>query len=97
MKRILIVLLCVLSANVLFAEGKISGNVEAKDGTPLVGVNVILKGTNLGASTDADGNYTIANVPVGDYTIIASAIGYKTGKDAIGVTEGVCDSLYISS
>lgn len=89
MKRILIVLLCVLSANVLFAEGKISGNVEAKDGTPLVGVNVILKGTNLGASTDADGNYTIANVPAGDYTIIASAIGYKTGKDAIGVTEGV--------
>jgi outer membrane cobalamin receptor len=89
MKRILIVLLCVLSANVLFAEGKISGNVEAKDGTPLVGVNVILKGTNLGASTDADGNYTIANVPAGNYTIIASAIGYKTGKDAIGVTEGV--------
>lgn len=44
--------------------GKVTGVIkDAGSGEPLVGVNVILKGTILGASTDADGYYAILNIP----------------------------------
>ncbi len=58
-------------------SGKISGIVTDVDtGTPLPGVNVVLEGQPLGASTDLKGQYYIINVPVGVYSIHASMIGY---------------------
>lgn len=59
-------------------NGKISGTVtDSKTKEPLIGVNVILQGTTLGASTDADGYYAILNVLPGTYTVRASYIGYS--------------------
>ena len=57
--------------------GKIAGVVTDKStGDPLPGVNVIVEGTTLGASTDIDGYYVILNVPPGFYSLKASYIGY---------------------
>ncbi|MFB0516565.1 MAG: carboxypeptidase-like regulatory domain-containing protein [Candidatus Neomarinimicrobiota bacterium] len=57
---------------------KIVGTViDAYNGVPLHGVNVIVKGTYLGAATDVDGYFHILNVPAGSYEIEASMIGYK--------------------
>ena len=59
--------------------GKISGQVsDATTGEPLVGANVILTGTNLGAIVDLDGYYSILNVPPGSYEIQFRFIGYRT-------------------
>lgn len=59
--------------------GKLSGIVLDKSSNdPLVGVNVTLEGTTLGASTDLDGYYVILNVPAGIYTVNFSYIGYQT-------------------
>lgn len=61
--------------------GTIRGQVtDKKTGDPLPGVNVIIEGTNMGAATDKNGNYMIINVPVGEYTLTASMIGYKKFK-----------------
>jgi len=61
--------------------GKIAGHViDARTKEPLVGANIILEGTSLGGSTDIDGDYYIINVPVGEYTIIVSYVGYRTIK-----------------
>ncbi|UCH62515.1 MAG: TonB-dependent receptor [Fidelibacterota bacterium] len=58
--------------------GKIVGIVtEGVSGNPLYGVNVVVKGTYLGAATNPDGYFHILNVPVGVYEIEASMIGYK--------------------
>ena len=58
--------------------GKIAGYVKDKaTGEPLAGVNVVIVGTTMGASTDLDGHYFIINVPVGTYSLRASMIGYK--------------------
>ena len=43
----------------------------------LIGVNVIIKNTVLGAATDMDGLFIIPGIPVGNYTIEFSAIGYR--------------------
>lgn len=61
--------------------GKIAGVVTDKNtGEPIIGANVYLEGTVLGASTDADGYYYIINVPPGTYTVVVQMIGYKTVK-----------------
>ena len=58
--------------------GKIAGIVvDSKNGEPLPGVNIILEGTLMGASSDADGFYVILNLPPGIYTVQASYIGYN--------------------
>lgn len=58
--------------------GKISGKIiDAKNQEPLIGVNVLLVGTKMGAVTDADGDYFIANIAPGTYSIKATLIGYK--------------------
>jgi outer membrane receptor protein involved in Fe transport len=57
--------------------GKISGRVvDAGSGEPLPGVNVVIEGTTLGATTDIDGYYNIINVRPGRYTLRASFVGY---------------------
>lgn len=58
--------------------GKIAGVVTDTSGDPLPGVNVIIEGTLTGSPTDIDGNYFILNVSPGNYTLIASYIGYQT-------------------
>ena len=70
-----------LSCSLLFAgdSGKIVGKVtDCETGETLSGVNILLKGTSMGAASDIDGNYIILNVPAASYTITASYIGYKT-------------------
>lgn len=58
--------------------GKIVGKVtDAESGEALIGANVLIEGTNLGAATDVKGEYLILNVPPGSYTIVARYIGYR--------------------
>ncbi len=58
--------------------GKIAGTVlDAATKEPLVGANVVIEGTSMGAATDLDGKYTILNIPPGNYNVRASAVGYQ--------------------
>jgi hypothetical protein len=58
--------------------GRIIGRIRDVDTkAPLAGVNVIVEGTALGAATDANGDYLIANVPAGNQTVTASYVGYE--------------------
>ena len=60
--------------------GKITGVVTDDSGEPLVGVNVIVAGQPLGASTDIDGTYLILNVPPGTYDVTAEFVGYAVQR-----------------
>lgn len=58
-------------------EGKtVTGKVTDSNGDPLPGVTVIIKGTTQGAITDANGNYSVDNVPVDGY-LDFSFVGMK--------------------
>jgi hypothetical protein len=76
--RFLLLSFCItslLAAN--GTTGKISGTVtDAKTNEKLFGVSILLEGTSIGAATDADGYYTIINVPPGMYRLRASYVGY---------------------
>jgi outer membrane receptor protein involved in Fe transport len=58
--------------------GKISGVVrDARTREPLPGVNVLVEGTTLGASTNIEGFYAILNVSPGKHRVIASLVGFR--------------------
>lgn len=61
----------------------ISGKVTDSSGAPLPGVSVVLKGTTQGTITDADGNYSVPNIP-GDATLVFSFVGMKTQEIYVG-------------
>ena len=65
-----------LSSTLAFAQNKVSGTVKDKTGEPIIGANVLEKGTTNGVITDIDGNYTL-NVNRGK-TLVFSFIGYQT-------------------
>jgi outer membrane receptor protein involved in Fe transport len=59
--------------------GKIAGKIIDKStGEALIGANILIVGTTMGASTDVDGNYFIINIPPGEYLVKASMIGYSS-------------------
>ncbi|HEX9654392.1 MAG TPA: TonB-dependent receptor [bacterium] len=76
-KLTLLTWLCLTTAAFAGTTGKIAGKIiDAKTKEPLIGVNVLLTGTNLGAASKADGTYFILNVSPGVYQVKATMIGY---------------------
>jgi len=60
------------------STGSLAGHIRnASTHQPLIGVNVIISGTELGAATDIEGYFRIDNVPIGSYNINVSMIGYE--------------------
>ncbi len=76
--NLILVLLAIVSTTMAATTGKISGMVTEKgNGEPMIGVNIIVEGTSLGAVTNIDGYYVILNVPPGFHELKASMIGYS--------------------
>ncbi|WP_300798942.1 TonB-dependent receptor [uncultured Alistipes sp.] len=66
----------------LFAQNTVVGRVVDTNDVPLIGVNVVVKGTTTGTTTGIDGNYTIK---VGEnQTLIFSYLGYTTVEQPVG-------------
>jgi hypothetical protein len=58
--------------------GKIAGKVtDAETGEPLIGINVLIEGTTIGAATGLDGSFIINNVEPGIYNVVFSGVGYQ--------------------
>ena len=54
---------------------------------PLPFVNIFLKGTKLGTSTNIKGQFIIQDIPLGTYTILISSIGFETQTAQISLTK----------
>ncbi|HNW59948.1 MAG TPA: TonB-dependent receptor [bacterium] len=73
--------------------GKIAGKIaDAQTKQPIPGVNILVEGTSMGSITDVNGQYTILNIPPGNYTVRASMIGYTTVR-----VEGVKVSIDLTT
>lgn len=70
--------------------GSISGTVtDAQSGETLPGANVSLVGTQRGTATNPNGQYTIANVQPGSYSVQASFVGFQSQTvEQVQVTAG---------
>ncbi len=68
--------------------GNISGQVTDGSGDPIPGTQISTLPTTITTTTDSSGDYTLANVPAGNYAVIATASGYNETYDGnITVTD----------
>jgi len=93
---------CILAGIILLSalssaaqDRTVTGNVKSEDDQQnFPGVNIIVKGTTIGAVTDADGNFTI-NVPSSESILVFSAIGYASQERVVGAQTRVDVSLVV--
>ena len=76
-----------LSVATLTAQ-TVSGTVSGADGSALAGANVTVEGTDMGASSNQDGSFSISGLSDGDYTLTASYIGYDAASAMVSVSGG---------
>ena len=96
--RLVIVAAFVLgSASLLSAQGTIRGRVlDAASQRPIAEAQVVVTGVGLGAVTNAEGDYVIANVPSGPREVIARRIGYARRSQSVTVGLGADSRLDFS-
>lgn len=89
MKRtLLFISLSLLMANLMAQTGIVFGTISNSEGAPIEFVNVSFEGTTKGGTTDKEGKFRIENVTSGEYTIVASSIGYETARKSISISSG---------
>jgi CarboxypepD_reg-like domain/TonB dependent receptor/TonB-dependent Receptor Plug Domain len=77
-KKILFFLLIISQQVVAQNLGTVQGTVlDKKTQEALVGVTVLVEGTQKGTQTDIDGKFQLTNVPTGSYNIKATLVGYE--------------------
>ncbi|MBK8721270.1 MAG: carboxypeptidase-like regulatory domain-containing protein [Saprospiraceae bacterium] len=83
MKRFsLLLTMFLLSITFMMAQKNISGKIVDEKGSPVIGANILIKGTSTGTISDFDGNYTI-NAPAGA-ALVVSYTGYSSKEVIVG-------------
>lgn len=89
----MLILFFISITTILGQSGTISGTVVDQENLPAIFANVTIVGTTIGATTDLDGKYSIADVDPGTYTVAVSFIGYKTASQEVTVTANQISSV----
>jgi TonB-dependent receptor len=86
-----VILLILLMISILVAAptGKIEGYVlDSQTGDALPGANVVIEGTGFGTASDLNGKFSLPQVPVGNYQLSVTYMGYEDKVVSIEVSEG---------
>ncbi len=92
--KFVLILIIFSSATILVAQNKSKGIITGKvidqtTGESIIGANVMLSGTTIGAATDIEGHYKIGSIEAGTYELVVSYISYaKTKVQNIKVKAG---------
>lgn len=80
MKKIINITLLILFTSFVFAQkGTIRGRIyNSKTNEPLEFANIIIQGTNLGSTSDLDGNYIFTGIDPGFKQLVVSLVGFQT-------------------
>jgi iron complex outermembrane recepter protein len=93
--KIFMLTCCMLIGGAAFAQTTVSGTVkDAASGEPLIGVNVLVKGTVLGTITDAKGRFSFVVSSPPPFTLVISSVGFV--RQELEVTSGNATGLTIA-
>jgi len=96
LRAFLLLLFFVAGTAGAFAQRTVTGTVVDKDQLPVIGANVVVKGTTIGAITDGLGKYSIV-VPSTGNTLVISFIGFKLQEVPIGTGSVINVTLEMES
>lgn len=82
---LLVLMMTIAGLRAVAQTGDVQGTVTSK-GEPVPFTNLEIKDTDYGAVADSVGNFRITDLPVGDYSLVASAIGYQKQQQTITIT-----------
>lgn len=86
-----------LPIDVLYAQGQLIGHiVEAETGEPLVGANLVIVGTTLGAAADSDGRFEFRNLPIGAHMLEASMLSFETQQQSVVIQQGQVTEVHFA-
>ncbi|NLL27234.1 MAG: TonB-dependent receptor [Bacteroidales bacterium] len=93
MKNIIISIILILFSVFVFSQKKTDANINGHVLNKVTGehipfYNVFIKGTTIGTTTDATGHYYMKNLPEGNFTIVASCVGYKPVEKQVSLISG---------
>ncbi|MGD9993470.1 MAG: SusC/RagA family TonB-linked outer membrane protein [Salinivirgaceae bacterium] len=96
MIRLMLVVFLLSSAFAAQAQtGKVSGTITDSNGDPLIGANLILKGTTLGTITDFEAKFILDGLPLGNQILVASFIGFKITELEVSIVENQTTTVNI--
>lgn len=73
----------------------VTGTITEKNGQPVIGANVTLKGSKVGTITDFNGVYSL-KVPIDKATLVISYIGFKTVEDTLTPNRNKYDFTFMA-
>ena len=84
------------SMSVVAQTATVRGNVfDSGSGEPVMFASVEVDGTNLGATTDMEGFFSISNIPAGDQVLILTFVGYEDLRKEITLKSGDVQSIQL--
>jgi TonB-dependent starch-binding outer membrane protein SusC len=94
MKKVLLLFAgLLLFCGAAMSQRTVMGTVTDINGEPLIGANVVIKGTTTGTTTDFDGKYSLSGVPQDGAVLVISYTGFSTQELAVGASNVIDVSL----
>lgn len=92
----LIIFICLSISYVNAQTGSVRGHIENTSGKAIEAANIQLLNTTLGSTTDSEGNFTIKEVPPGNYMLKTSVVGYEPARQPVAVKSGETATINFS-
>jgi Fe(3+) dicitrate transport protein len=89
-----LVLIALATASIA-QQNQLNGTVRSSTGQALAFVNVALSGTGMGSTTDKNGRFSINSLADGEYSVVASMVGYSNGIKSVRVPSSDTVSLIL--
>ncbi|MCK5856192.1 MAG: TonB-dependent receptor [Bacteroidales bacterium] len=105
MRLLIIIFISILASNVYSqsapayndpsTDAMLFGDVkDAETGEHMPYVNIVVKGTTIGTTTNITGHYMFTDLPIGEITLIASYMGYKSVEKTIVTKDNEAQELF---
>ncbi len=91
-RKYFLLLICCMVSGYAMAQRTVTGKViSSEDQSPIPGVNIIVKGTTSGTTTDADGSFSISASDAD--VLVFSFVGYRSSEVQVGTQTQITVSL----
>lgn len=92
-KKIFFIACQLMSCSIFAQQGSLQGYIIGENHVPLAGISIQLEGTKFISATDNEGQFYFTIVPAGNYTVVATGIGYAAKSKTVSISSGKVTSI----